>query len=426
MKFHGNLDLKKFYLDWFGPLDRVIGTKGGKTVPSKIPTRRWTDNPNDLIKHIKMCAEEHEPNEFCRACFISSQPMRNTGRQRKDGTIAGEACAIEKLFFDFDDDTRYCPNCDIYIKKDPKLEKEKKRKKMEEFLVISDENGIKTKIYIKKLNFWGKKGNICPKCGTNCSEKPRLDVVKKEVKDFVRDIKQEVFIVETRKGYHVYIFLRQIWNFDAKNFDVAKEIYRELQEMYINKDYEFMDERILGDLMRFARVPLTIHEKTGKICQIVDRNLKPTKVRNLEYFRTYGITSETIRNIIEIIMQRRYKAFEKEKETIEKMKEPTNENGKFQGQIRPCFKKRMEQGEMNHAQRLAWLSEIYHSGYNTKEKILALCKCFNDFNKKKSMQQINDYFNHERWTWKPYKCSTIISKGWCLESDCPIWRTRHK
>ena len=126
-KFHADLTMEKFWLDWFGPLARELGT-------NKYPHRNWTDNPNDLLKFIKMCAEEHEEGEHCRPCWISSQPMRYISTKRD--RLIGKACAIEKLFFDFDDDTKYCKKCDKYIKKD-------------DFRPIKD-----------------KKGSFCPKCGT--------------------------------------------------------------------------------------------------------------------------------------------------------------------------------------------------------------------------------------------------------------------
>jgi len=392
VKLHGDLTLEKFWLNWFGPLGRELGT-------NKYPHRNWTDNPDDLLKFIKICAKEHEEGEYCRPCWITAQPMRYISTKRD--RLIGETCAIEKLFFDFDDDTKYCSKCDEYIKKDD---------------LISE----KEFVYGKKEPI--KRGSLCPKCKTECKEKPRLNIVGEEVKKFVENLRQEPFVVETRKGYHVYIFLCQIFTFEPNKFEFAKKVYEELQRSLIMGTYEFMDERIIGDLMRFARVPMTAHEKTGKICQVVNRKLKPTKIRNLEFYRTYGITPDIIKKAIAKIKKREYEAYQKTEETLEEM-ETQFENGFHKtGRIRPCFQKRMDSGEMCHGQRLAWLSEIYYAGYNTKEKMLELCKCFSDFNERKSMEQINDYFKHERWKFKPYKCSTIKQKGWCLEKQCPFYK----
>jgi len=356
VEYHGSMSLEKFWIQWFGPLGRELGT-------NKPPHRNWTDNPNDLIDYIKMCAIEHEDDEYCRPCWITAQPFRYIKTIEKHGfqRLVGKACAIEKLFFDFDDDTKYCKKCKKYIKKD----------------------------------------------------------------DFRQDIKEEVFIVETRKGYHVYIFLCQIFEFNANDFDFAKKVYKSLQERFIIGTYEFIDERIIGDINRFARVPMTAHEKNGAICQVLDRNLKPTKIRNLDFYRTYGIREGMISKTIKAVRLRIHKEHQKAEQAIKELEEGYSEGNGFHGTIRPCFQERMDIGEMCHGQRLAWLSEVYYAGYNTEAKMLELCrKTWNDFDETISLQQIQDYFKHRRWEWKPYRCSTIKTKGWCLEDDrCPIWKS---
>jgi len=396
VKFHADLTLEKFWIDWFGPLGRELGT-------NKFPHRNWTDNPNDLLDFAKMCASEHEKGEYCRPCWISAQPFRFIKTIEKHGykRHVGQACAIEKLFYDFDDDTKYCKKCKKYIKKN-------------DFRPVKD-----------------KKGSFCPKCGTECFEKPRKDIVGKEVKQFIQNIKEhEVLIVETRKGYHVYIFLTQIFEFRRRDYTFAKEVYKLLMEQFITKEYEFMDERVIGDLMRFARVPLTAHEKTGAVCQIVDHNLKPTKVRSLDFYRTYGIRESTIENAITTVTQRRHKAIQRAEDAMKEIEESYGKNGHYlAGKIRPCFQVRMDLGEMSHAQRLAWLSEIYYAGYNTQEKMLELCRrTWKDFREQISSQQIEDFFRHERWVYKPYRCSTIKQKGWCLKDSkqCPFYKSNRK
>ena len=388
LKYHGDMTLEKFWLNWFGPFGRELGT-------NKIPHRHWTDNPQDLIKFIKMCAIESKENEYCRPCWISSQPMRYVitkvahGFERKVGT----ACAIEKLFFDFDDDTKYCEKCKKYIKK------------------------------VDFVKVQTKKGTFCPKCGTKCFEKPRLDIVGKEVKRFISHIKENIMIVGTRKGYHVYIFLCQIFPFEDRNFKFAKKVYKSLQERYTDGSYEFMDGRVLGDLNRFARLPFTAHEKTGQLCRVLDRNLNPTKVRNIEEYRTYGIRESKVVRTIKATRRKIQEENEKAEKELKDLEENYSKNGEeYQGMIRPCFQVRMDAGYMCHGQRLAWLSEIFYAGYNTPQKMLELCKCFAEYKESLSMQQINDYFTHKRWEWKPYRCKTIKEKGWCLESKkCPLW-----
>ncbi len=393
IKYHGDMTLEDFWMGWFGPFGRELGTR------KKFAHRQWTDNPQDLVDFVKMCAEEHEGGEFCRPCWISAQPMRLITTIEKHGfkRRVGKACAIEKLFFDFDDDTKYCSKCNNYIKK-------------------------KEIIHYKEF----KKRSFCPKCDTECFEKPRLDVIGEEVKRFVSHIKENVMIVGTRKGYHVYIFLCQIFPFEDRNFEFAKKVYSSLQDRYTSGSYEFIDGLVLGDLNRFARLPFTRHEKTGKLCRVLDRNLNPTKVRNIEEYRTYGIRESVVERTIRATRQRIEEENEKmEKELKDLEKNYSTNRNNFNFTIRPCFQERMDVGYMTHGQRLAWLSEIYYAGYNTPAKMLALCKNFNEYKESKSMQQINDFFNHRRWEWKPYRCKKIQEKGWCLESKkCSMWKQK--
>lgn len=402
IEFHGNMTKEKFFLEWFGIFEgREIGT-------DIYPHRNWTNNPNDLIEFVRIHEKRGGP------IWITAQPFRFVKRVEKNGheRYVGEACAIEKLFFDFDDDSKYCPICKNYILKDNLIKNGKKGK-----------------------------GGLCPICENECIDNPRLDVIKEEVLMFLDLVSKsclaksdpfdpEPFIVQTYKGYHVYYFLVEIFQFQKSHLEFAKELYRELQDGVISGSYEykFLDDKVKGDISRFARVPLTLHEKTGKQCLILDRKLEPTKIRDLENYKMYGIPSSFIHKTIQIMEYRKEREAEETARELNEFDDPVKpKNGNFQGQIRPCFLERMESGEMNHAQRLAWLSEIYHSGYDTKEKMLELCKKFNDFDEEKSKQQINDYFDHERWKWNPYKCDTIRAKGWCLNSDkCKTWTLRYK
>ena len=167
--------------------------------------------------------------------------------------------------------------------------------------------------------------------------------------------------------------------------------------------------------------------KSGQICDIVDINLKKTKVRNIDFFKIYGIPNSFVESTIEKLKRRLHKEHtEREKKLKEFGKEAVATNGNYRKEIRPCFRSRMEKGEMSHPQRLAWLAEIYYNEYNTQEKMMELCrKTWSDFDETKSLNNIKDYFSHERYTYPPYRCSTIQEKGWCLHEKCPLWNAKH-
>jgi len=380
------MNLKKFWIEWFG----IVG--GRELGTNREPHRVFTDNPEDLINHIEKCSNEGRP------VWLTVQPMR----------AYQQSMAIEKLFFDFDDDSKYCSKCEIYIKKDN--------------LVKETIDNV-------------RRGGLCPNCKTECVEKPRTELIAKEVLKFLEGVEKickaqkekfipTPFIVKTYKGFHVYFFLTEIFQFNPNLNDEAEELYELMQKMIIEQisNYEFLDTMLIGGLTKFARVPLTYHEKSGELCEILNPELETTKVRSLEYYRTYGIPTSFVKRAIEIMKHRRAKKYKEEKATIKNLeKEVKNGNGdgvEFGHGIRPCFKERMGKGEANHAMRLAWLSEIYYSGYNTPEKMLELCRqTWSDFKEKTSMAQVEDYFKHERYLYHPYKCTTIREKGWCLGTE---------
>jgi hypothetical protein len=175
------------------------------------------------------------------------------------------------------------------------------------------------------------------------------------------------------------------------------------------------------------RVPLSIHEKSGLRCNILDENLKPTKVRNLDYFRVNGIREYEIRKAVEDIMGFRRRKAKQEEERI------NNSEDKFDsqftsGELRPCFISRLKVGQMSHQQRLALLSEAYFNlDSKTREdeelveqKLMEVCMQFADYNEVKSLSQVRWYLKQPKVP--PYKCKTIRKYGWCLKEECPRYR----
>ena len=275
VEFH-NKDMTQFqwWIDWFGYFfGRELGT-------NKEPHRKFTDNPNDIVKFINRCHEEKRP------CWISVQPF----------SAYDQPCVLEKLFFDFD-----------YHKAGGK-----------------------------------RKAEIIDK-----------EVVAREVRQFVNLVAQNwnPLIVETRKGYHVYIFLAEAIEFGPKQFDYMKRLYTELQNLilfYLPKS-KFADKQVVGDLKRLARVPMTRHETSGEFCQIVDLDLKPTKVRDIDWYRSYGIRESLIKQAAQNIRDREEREHikqeiqteERERQVLEK----TVENLGLGWEIRPCFREKWKKAK---------------------------------------------------------------------------------
>jgi len=396
LQFHGGLTLEKFYLEWMGYIGgREFGTdqrhtfgeygKAGKDKPEISSVRRFTSNPNDILAFVRHCETTHDKDRECRPCWISAQPFREYGKP----------FGIEKLFYDFDDNTLLCPKCDMRYNKE------------------------------------GLDHKLCPVCGVECIIKPRLDVVGREVMRFVNSIDDGTFplIVETYKGYHVYLFLRQIFEVKPSNLDFAKKVYNKLQRLYIENWFKFMDDRIIGDICRLARVPITKHEATGKPCLVVDKNLKQTKIRHLEYFKIYGVPDSKVRKAVELAKKEIYEEAKRKLESAKSASKDFNGNGfgtTFQGTIRPCFQEKINKGQMSHGQRLALLVEAYFSGIKTEDELVDIFRNFVDFNEKKTRYYVRYFLKHNPDKYPPYRCKTIHQKGWCIEDKCSIFSRKVK
>jgi len=376
IKFHANLTLGNFWLSWFGNFGRELGSNvphsfGTNPYGDELSHRMFTDKPSEYMNFIDWCIKRG------KACWITSQPMREYG----------VPLGIEKLFFDFD--------------------------------------------YPLKKNW-----NMTPR---------RREKVKEQVLEFLKPLDYEPLLVATRKGFHAYIFLRRVYEFEPQNFDFAKDVfgvlalsmiglpklYEQLEEED-RKKWKYLDFVPLGDINRMARVPLTPHEKTGEVCQILDRKLKPTKVRSLDLYRTYGLREDKIREAVEIVKDYYQKKVNREKRRIESgSKDFANGGGKFHGQIRPCFLERMRIGEMVHQQRLAFLIEIYWSKIKNQrqwsrmrkeETMINFFRQFKDFKEKETRYYVNYFLNHNPNKFPPYRCKTLERLGYCLKSECPFYK----
>jgi len=302
------------------------------------------------------------------ACWITSQPMRSYGLP----------LGIEKLFFDFD--------------------------------------------YPLKKN-WNMTSS-------------RREKVKQSILKFLEPLDYEPLLVATHKGYHAYVFLRRVYEFEPRNFEFAKDVFGvlalsllDLPKLYEQleeedrKKWKYLDFSPLGDINRMARVPLTPHEKTGKVCQILNRKLEPTKVRSLDLYRAYGLREDKVREAVEIVKRYYEKKVTRERNRIKSgTKDFENGGGRFQGQIRPCFLERVRIGEMVHQQRLAFLIELYWSGFKKEEELVNFFRQFKDFKEQKTRYFVRYFLNHSPDKYPPYRCKTLERLGYCLKTECRFYK----
>jgi len=403
MKFHGKLTIEEFLFEWFGLLGREIGSK-----PPYPTHRHYTDNPNELMDMMGYCEANKIP------VWQSAQPFAT--RQVPMG--------LEKIFLDFDDDNKHCPECDEWYPK-------------------NDLSHIKNRSDDDKTP-------VCVEHGCELIVKPRKDVIAKSVIKFLRYLPKGVhpIVVETYKGYHVYIFLKKIKTFTRSKLDFYAEVYVALTDNVLlkGKKFEFLDGSCTQDISRMARVPLTIHEVSGKQCRIVKmaekkkkitvkgkpeiviiRELVEDKIRDVSYYRSNGLNMSVLDDAEKIVEKQRKKKAKKERERLEAKKNGMfPDNGYTFSKInRPCFQKRADIGQMPHSIRIAYLIEAYFHGANTEDKLVDLFRDFGDFVESKTRYYVRYFLNHEPDVYPPYKCETLIEKGYCVESDCPKWVREH-
>jgi hypothetical protein len=247
-----------------------------------------------------------------------------------------------------------------------------------------------------------------------------------EVKLFLKhldDLNIKPLVVKTCKGYHVYVYLNSVYGIGKGQTELAKKIYKQLQlSLLQGYDYKYIDYHVVGDINRLCRIPLSIHQKTGEECIIVNNQLKQEKIRSIEFFKIYGLKEADVRATLKKLVNAKKANHYK----------PINRQPSYQlnqynvtfKEVRPCFRKAMEAGEMVHLQRLALLQELYAIGHQDPEAIIDVFRCFNDFNESITSYQVNWFFNNVVGQDKirRYSCNKIKEHGWCLEGNCSLYR----
>jgi hypothetical protein len=369
---------EEFLLEYYGMLSRELGNP-----PAEGRRRYFSDNPNDIFECIQFSINNKVP------AFISVQPRESFDRVQ----------GIEKLFFDFD---------------------------------YADKHSVKElEARIKD-----------PKKREAIYEKRKIDM-KFEVEFFLNKLQGRrivPLVVKTRKGFHVYIYLDQVYPLSIDNEDLLKEVYYQLQYNFMRDKkggYKYLDNSVIGDVKRMCRIPTSVHEVSGEECFVVERivngNVIPAKFRGIDHFRLNGLKSSdwlrAIDSAFRAIKRREEVALKEEAARIKEMEEHKGEP-EYTPEIRPCFKRRMETGEMGHQMRLALELEAYWAGYKTKEAMMELFKCFHDYDEQKTRDQVEWFFRNrvpdidKSKRWKPYRCSTLEELNLCDKLQCPKYNRR--
>lgn len=293
------------------------------------------------------------------------------------------------------------------------------KKRLPAFISVQPERNKAQPMGIEKVFFdfdYCKNSEIL----TEAETQKRKTALKEELKWFLTKLDSlniKPLIIKTRRGYHIHIFCDSVYEINEKT-DFWKQVYKQLQlQLLQDHDYKFIDYVVIGDINRMCRIPLSIHEKSRIECIVVDRQLAPDKIRSIEYFKLYGLKQKDI--LLAMEKARGIETFKQKQ--IRHIKRSALESSTG---IRPCFTKAMNSGEMCHLQRLALLKEAYFLGFRSRESIIDLFRCFNDFNESITEYQVTWFLTN--WAVKDetraYSCRTIQRYGWCLGEECPRFK----
>lgn len=100
------------------------------------------------------------------------------------------------------------------------------------------------------------------------------------------------------KGYHIYIFLNRAYAFSE--VELAKEVYLSLQRALLRGlTLETLDRQVLGDIKRLSRIPFSLHEKSGNLCEPIDLNRRLYVPSGLFGFQAFGLSEAQVKKACE-------------------------------------------------------------------------------------------------------------------------------
>jgi len=218
-----------------------------------------------------------------------------------------------------------------------------------------------------------------------------------------------LIVFSGQKGYHVYVFLSNCVLMPTFHEGFLKNLYGDVQKRILKGlNFETLDKGVIGDIKRLSRVPYSIHEKTGKLCQPLNLNREPIQVSSLDEYRENGLPTK----LLEVCGS----------EILKREKQQTYHRKTFfkhSGKIRPCLEAALSlslnKGE-GHKMRLAIATEYLNKGFSVPQ-IVDLFHSQVDFSEEKTRYFVEDA---QKKGYKPFKCATIRELGYCLGASCSL------
>jgi len=255
-------------------------------------------------------------------------------------------------------------------------------------------------------------------------ETPNLDKAWAETLHFKEALQKyygihSLPVFSGRRGYHLHAWFWRTIEIRPDPEAWAKAIYKRLQMLLLKGlKYETLDPEVLGDLKRLARVPYTIHEKTGQPCvPLTEKRQKLWLLGNsLQRYRRSGIGPSLFQAVV------------KEVQTEERIKQKLQASKKrgrkaFKDTaVRPCIEAALHAPVLSHKMKVAIVAEYHQAGLSQTE-IELLFRNRPYYQAHRTQYQVNHVL---RRGYRPFRCSTIQTLGYCLQEACPIFKKGRK
>ena len=250
----------------------------------------------------------------------------------------------------------------------------------------------------------------------DCEKDP--DKAWKEARKFACDLNmyyyaKPLLVFSGCKGYHVYLWLWSTVETTTHRSEFVKAVYDRMQRKLLKGlKFETLDPAPIGDIKRLSRVPYSLHDKTGRVCQPVNLDGEPITIQSLEEYWRHGLGRRFLEKACREVKLR---------ESWVKTRRPQRAF-KPTGQVRPCIeaalKVPLDRGE-GHKMRIAIATEYLNKGFSVPQ-VVDLFGSQLDFNESKTRYFIVDI---QRKSYAPFRCKTIRDLGFCLGTSCPIYKS---
>ena len=218
-----------------------------------------------------------------------------------------------------------------------------------------------------------------------------------EAKDFAEKIERfyeakPLLVFSGAKGCHVYLWIHGL-EFLPAHIPLVKETYRRLQLKTLKGlHYKTVDPQPLGDLARLSRVPYTLHEKSGRLCEPL------TVAQDLEEYRRNGLPAPLLKTTLQeakLALQAR----EERKTRVTPFRGTTG----VRRQVKSLIEKAQHGTRLEHRERLAIVCELISAGKSDGE-IVQVFSAQDDFTESKTRY----FVEHARKRgYRPFRLKTL-------------------